>query len=363
MKRLHRRRPEPGSRVGQRQGAPPRAREARLARRPRSRRDRDRSLLVRQPRSRVGRAAAGGDRDRGLLHACRGAPREGRLVHEHAAPAAVALPRRSSRSKTAGPSCGSTSTSARRSASSCKSSTGPSGPADPGSDLGLPDERRASRSRAPRRCSREINGWDDKGQALAGYKLLKADGTTACGCWIYCGVFADGDEQAARRKPHWEQSYTALEWAWAWPANRRLLYNRASADPDGKPWSERKQLVWWDEDEERWTGTDMPDFDEEKRPDYVPPDGAAGPAAIRGDHPFIMQADGLGWLYVAAGPRRRAAARRTTSRTSRRSQTRSTVSVRTRARQQNDLAADPVQPGGNEAGAERVSVRTSRPTA
>src|SRR4051794_4486550 len=102
----------------------------------------------------------------------------------------------------------------------------------------------------------EINGRDDKGQALAAYKLLKADGSTSCGCWIYCGVFAEGDNKAARRKPHWEQNYTALEWGWAWPANRRLLYNRASADPDGKPWSERKRLVWWDAEQAKWTGDD-----------------------------------------------------------------------------------------------------------
>jgi formate dehydrogenase major subunit len=106
---------------------------------------------------------------------------------------------------------------------------------------------------------------------------------------------------AARKKPHWEQNYTALEWAWAWPANRRLLYNRASADPDGNPWSERKKLVWWDGEQQKWTGTDTPDFDEEKPPDYVPPDDARGPDAIRGDHPFIMQADGMGWLYVPQG--------------------------------------------------------------
>lgn len=147
----------------------------------------------------------------------------------------------------------------------------------------------------------EINGYDSTGQALAAYKLLKADGTTACGCWIYCGVYGDDENKAARRKPHWEQSYTALDWAWAWPANRRLLYNRASADPDGNPWSERKKLVWWDAEQKKWTGTDTPDFDEEKPPDHVPPDDATGPDAIRGDHPFIMQADGLGWLYVPQG--------------------------------------------------------------
>jgi formate dehydrogenase major subunit len=147
----------------------------------------------------------------------------------------------------------------------------------------------------------EINGRDATGQALAGYKLLRADGTTSCGCWIYCGVFGDEENKAARRKPHWQQSHAALEWAWAWPANRRLLYNRASADPAGNPWSERKRLVWWDGEQQQWTGTDTPDFDEEKPPDYVPPDDAEGPEAIRGDHPFIMQADGQGWLFVPQG--------------------------------------------------------------
>ena len=93
----------------------------------------------------------------------------------------------------------------------------------------------------------------------------------------------------------------APEWGWAWPANRRMLYNRASADPAGKPWSERKRYVWWDEDEGTWTGEDVPDFQPDKRPDYVPPDGAKAQDAIAGDHPFIMQADGRGWLFAPAG--------------------------------------------------------------
>src|SRR5437764_958780 len=79
------------------------------------------------------------------------------------------------------------------------------------------------------------------------------------------------------------------------------FYNRASADPKGKPWSERKRYVWWDGRKRKWTGVDVPDFDEEKRPDYRPPDDAQGPAAIAGNHPFIMQADGRGWLYAPHG--------------------------------------------------------------
>jgi formate dehydrogenase major subunit len=148
----------------------------------------------------------------------------------------------------------------------------------------------------------EINGWNEQREPLSGYKELKDDGTTTCGCWIYCGVRAEGVNQAARKKPHWEQEhYTASEWAWAWPANRRLLYNRASADPNGKPWSERKRYVWWDGRRRSWTGVDVPDFDEKKRPDYRPPEDAEGPEGIAGHHPFIMQADGRGWLYAPHG--------------------------------------------------------------
>jgi formate dehydrogenase major subunit len=148
---------------------------------------------------------------------------------------------------------------------------------------------------------REINGWGPDGKALSSYLQLKSDGSTTAGCWIYTGVYADEVNQAARRKPGREQTDTALEWGWAWPANRRILYNRASADPDGKPWSERKKYVWWDEAAGKWTGADVPDFEPEKRPDYRPPEGATAQAAISGIDPFIMQSDGKGWLYAPAG--------------------------------------------------------------
>jgi formate dehydrogenase major subunit len=147
----------------------------------------------------------------------------------------------------------------------------------------------------------EINGWDANGEPLSGYTQLTADGSTACGCWIYCGVRAGGVNQPARRKPGREQSWVAPEWGWAWPANRRVLYNRASADPDGQPWSESKALVWWDAEQGRWTGHDVPDFIADRPPSYRPPPSATGVDAISGVDPFIMQADGKAWLFAPAG--------------------------------------------------------------
>jgi formate dehydrogenase major subunit len=148
---------------------------------------------------------------------------------------------------------------------------------------------------------REINGHGGDGTLLTGFAELKDDGSTACGCWIYSGSYAGGVNQTARRKPQGEQSWVAPEWGWAWPANRRMLYNRASADPAGRPWSEAKAYIWWDEQAGEWTGHDVPDIEKKKSPDYIPPDGAVGPAALAGTDPFIMQRDGKGALFVANG--------------------------------------------------------------
>jgi len=152
---------------------------------------------------------------------------------------------------------------------------------------------------------KEINGYEvATGRPVSGFAELAADGSTACGCWIYAGIFADGVNQARRRDPgdlRAPGGHVSLEWAWAWPANRRVLYNRASADPQGRPWSERKKYVWWDEEEARWTGYDVPDFPVDKRPDYRATDEAEGMDAINGDDPFIMMADGRGWLYSPSG--------------------------------------------------------------
>jgi formate dehydrogenase major subunit len=149
---------------------------------------------------------------------------------------------------------------------------------------------------------RRINGIDLRtGKAVSSYLELRADGSTACGCWIYSGVYAGEVNQARRRKSRFETGPYDAEWGWTWPANRRVLYNRASADPQGRPWSERKALVWWDADKKEWTGHDTPDFEKTKPPDYRPDQDAVGPAALNGDDAFIMQSDGKAWLFASTG--------------------------------------------------------------
>jgi len=155
----------------------------------------------------------------------------------------------------------------------------------------------------------EINGryvtGEKAGDFLPAFTEMADDGSTSGGCWIYTGVYADGVNQAARRKPGSEQSWVAPEWGWAWPNNRRILYNRASADPEGRPWSERKAYVWWDGTANggagEWTGHDVPDFPRNTAPSYRAADDASGVAALCGDDPFVMQADGKGWLYAPRG--------------------------------------------------------------
>ena len=152
---------------------------------------------------------------------------------------------------------------------------------------------------------KEINGYEvATGRPVASFTELRSDGSTACGCWIYSGIYEDGVNQARRRQPgdlSAAGGSVSPEWAWAWPANRRILYNRASADPEGKPWSERKRYVWWDEEQARWTGYDVPDFPVDKLPDYRAAPDARAMDAIGGSDPFIMMGDGRGWLYAPSG--------------------------------------------------------------
>ena len=148
---------------------------------------------------------------------------------------------------------------------------------------------------------REINGWtmgDHK--PVSHMQDLKNDGSTACGAWIYCGVFPEQDRNRANeRNP---KDLLGHGWGFAWPNDCRILYNRASARPDGQPWSERKKLVWWDEEKHEWTGLDNADYNK-KIPPNAPADvrDGHGVEALGGAKPFTLHPDGVAWLYVASG--------------------------------------------------------------
>ncbi len=150
---------------------------------------------------------------------------------------------------------------------------------------------------------KEINGFETStGKHLASAGDLKDDGSTTGASWIYCGIFPAPDRnRAASRKslPPGTPERPDLEWGFSWPANRRVLYNRASARPDGRPWSERKKYVWWDG--QKWTGYDVPDFPATKPPDAKAKPGAIGLDAHSGTDPFIVKADGKGWLFTPTG--------------------------------------------------------------
>jgi formate dehydrogenase major subunit len=170
----------------------------------------------------------------------------------------------------------------------------------------------------------ELNGYavedllDDKGAVLAKkgdilstFARLTADGKTACGNWVFTGYYAPASDgagstlPAAKRRGQKDPGNVGLfpYWGFAWPANRRIIYNRCSADPSGKPWAEDKKLIWWDPAADsgtkdadgkpilgKWVGYDVPDFVATKAPD------AAG-----GKDPFIMLVDGKGGLYAKMG--------------------------------------------------------------
>jgi formate dehydrogenase major subunit len=166
---------------------------------------------------------------------------------------------------------------------------------------------------------REINGFQtsDPTRHLTGFAQLKDDGSTTCASWIYCGVYPAPDRNLSARREADAPGVPGahLNWGWAWPANRRVLYNRASADPSGKPWSERKRWIWWDPAAPnapdpltgrsvgpgKWLGYDTPDFSLTKSPNASARPGAIGLDALSGTDPFIMKPDGKGWLYVPTG--------------------------------------------------------------
>ena len=165
-----------------------------------------------------------------------------------------------------------------------------------------PKERQIGEPDA-RKILREVNGYHsgDPRRHLGTFADLRDDGSTTCASWIYSGVYPAPDRNlAASRQPDAPgQRGAHLNWGFAWPANRRLLYNRVSADPAGKPWSERKKWIWWDG--AKWTGYDVPDFAPTKPPTAKAQPGGIGLDAHSGTDAFIMKADGVGWLYVPTG--------------------------------------------------------------
>jgi formate dehydrogenase major subunit len=153
--------------------------------------------------------------------------------------------------------------------------------------------------------AKEINGKaladlkDDKlpppnewkaGQQLPGFAWLRDDGTTSCGNWLYCGSWPDAGSNTQRRNPD-DPSGLGIHptWGWSWPMNRRVMYNRASCNLDGKPWDPSRKQVWFNEATGKWAGNDVPDFKADSNPK---------------DHmgPFIMNPEGVGRFFVPLAP-------------------------------------------------------------
>jgi formate dehydrogenase major subunit len=173
---------------------------------------------------------------------------------------------------------------------------------------------------------KEINGyvWPagskhpvQEGKPIPSFGELKDDGTTTSGAWIYTGIFKDSKNQAANRQG---DDWVALGWGFSWPANRRLMYNRCSADPRGEPWPKEARLarqfsggsgprhrgyVYWDpsaaDGKGQWVGLDVPDFVVGKAPMTPAKKDGVGVETHDGASPFIMKADGKGWLFAPNG--------------------------------------------------------------
>jgi formate dehydrogenase major subunit len=150
--------------------------------------------------------------------------------------------------------------------------------------------------------AKEINGkaladfTDEKtatsfkaGQQLPGFAMLHDDGTTMCGNWLYCGSWTEAGPMMQRRGTDDPSGLGIYQnWGWSWPANRRVLYNRASCDLNGKPFDPSRRQVWWNETAQKWVGNDVPDF----KPDSKPEEHMG---------PFIMNPEGVGRIFVPLG--------------------------------------------------------------
>jgi formate dehydrogenase major subunit len=132
----------------------------------------------------------------------------------------------------------------------------------------------------------KLNQTVKAGQQLPGFGWLRDDGSTASGNWLYCGSWTEAGAQMQRRgtdDPSGMGVYA--NWGWSWPANRRVLYNRASCDVSGKPWDAARAQVWWSEAQQKWLGNDVPDF----KVDSAPKDHMG---------PFIMNPEGVGRIFA-----------------------------------------------------------------
>jgi formate dehydrogenase major subunit len=141
------------------------------------------------------------------------------------------------------------------------------------------------------RVAREINGYEvETGRLVGGFTSLKDDGTTACGNWLYSGSYTEAGNQMARRDPTDAPNKIGLYpgWSWCWPANRRILYNRASVDRKGRPSDEEHWVIRWDSKANDGKGAWIGDV----------PDGGWPPGE---KHPFIMRPEGVACLFASCG--------------------------------------------------------------
>ena len=150
----------------------------------------------------------------------------------------------------------------------------------------------------PEELAKELNGYAvealhdpadptkvvlEKGKQVVNFSVLRDDGTTACGCWIYSGCYNEAGNNMARRDNSDPDDTGAYpNWSFSWPLNRRILYNRASADLQGNPWDPTRKLIAWDGS--KWSGYDVPDIAPTAKPETV--------------GPFIMNPEGVSRLFA-----------------------------------------------------------------
>ncbi len=155
----------------------------------------------------------------------------------------------------------------------------------------------------PHIIAKEINGYftEDisfpdknksfkKGDQVPSFAYLKDDGSTVSGNWLYCASYTNAGNMAARRSAEDAVNKIGLypKWSWCWPVNRRIIYNRASVDPQGNPWDDKRWVIRWNKETKKWEG-DVPD-------------GGWAPGT---KHPFIMRPEGLACVFstsLADGP-------------------------------------------------------------